>query len=169
MSNQRFKLPANLARTAGATGKSGNSGTDALELARERTRQAEIKRDTAFSADRTQVLSQGIGLLRDLMGVLQSAIELGKTVTEWNGRVRAAQEAVNLAQKKLEQIRATNAPVHRQLDQVDLVLNECLKVFGKLEAVMDPSLIADDNQREIRATMEVYMGRMVELIQAGKR
>ncbi|MFB8831241.1 hypothetical protein ACE0DR_22495 [Azotobacter sp. CWF10] len=128
-----------------------------------------MKRDTAFSGDRAQVLTEGIGLLRDLVGVLQSAVDLNKTATEWNGRVRKAEEEVKLAQKKLEQIQAESAPLHRQLDNLDLMLGPIMNAFNKLEAVMDPTLIDNGHQREIRAGMEFYMARMVELVQSGKR
>ncbi|MNJ77887.1 hypothetical protein D3C77_754940 [compost metagenome] len=55
------------------------------------------------------------------------------------------------------------------MNQVDDVLKPLLRVFEKLEAVMDPSLINDDHQREVRASMEVLVGRLVELVQPGKR
>jgi hypothetical protein len=76
---------------------------------------------------------------------------------------------VQQAQKELEKIQAQNAPELQRLSQVDDVLKPLLRVFEKLEAVMDPSLINDDHQREVRASMEVLVGRLVELVQPGKR
>ena len=96
MSNERFKLPPSLAKPS-----AGSKSSDALDLAKEKTLQEQIKRETAFSGDRAQVLTEGIGLLRDLVGVLQSAVELKKTSTEWkrsaegSGRPRKSQSAAS--------------------------------------------------------------------------
>lgn len=170
MSNNRFKLPESLTKSKTTEiSQSGKTSSDALDLAKERTLQEQLKRDTAFSGNRAQVLTEGIGLLRDLVGVLQSAVDVKKTATEWNGRVRKAEEEVKLAQKRLEQIQAENEPLHRQLDNIDLILGPVMSAFNKLESIMDPSLIDNDHQREVRASMEFYMARVVELVLAGKR
>ncbi|NVZ71532.1 MULTISPECIES: hypothetical protein [Pseudomonas] len=164
MSNERFKLPPSLAKPS-----AGSKSSDALDLAKEKTLQEQIKRETAFSGDRAQVLTEGIGLLRDLVGVLQSAVELKKTSTEWKQRVKLAEKEVQKAQADLEKVKAQQAPELQRLNQVDGVLTPVLKAFEKLEAVMDPSLIDDDHQRQIRASIEVMVGRMVDLVQPGKR
>lgn len=164
MSNERFKLPASLAKPS-----AGSKSNDALDLAKERTLQEQVKRETAFSGDRAQVLTEGIGLLRDLVGVLQSAVDLKKTSAEWKQRVKLAGIEVQKAQADLEKVKAQQAPELQRLNQVDSVLTPVLKAFEKLEAVMDPSLIDDDHQRQIRASIEIMVGRMVDLVQPGKR
>ena len=164
MSNERFKLPVSLAQP-----NTGSKSNDALDLAKERTLQEQIKREAAFSGDRAQVLTEGIGLLRDLVGVLQSAVDLKKTSAEWKQRVKLAGIEVQKAQTDLEKVKAQQAPELQRLSQVDSVLTPVLKAFEKLEAVMDPSLIDDDHQRQIRASIEIMVGRMVDLVQPGKR
>jgi len=128
-----------------------------------KTLRTRLETQSKVEVAKLQVAKEAIAATKSFFEVLKSYNELQATRAEWEGRVTAAETAVQKAQVDLETAQENNKPKMGELEQSLEAQTRLLSLFDEVMKEVTDADLSDDVRKEARQYLLQLSDRIVQL------
>ncbi len=156
MSDDKLKLPTTLPVSTPEL-------SDAVQTEVLKTQRASIDAGAKVEVARLQVAKEAITATKAFFEVLKSHNELEATRAEWEGRVTAAETAVQQATVELDTVREKNQPRMEELRQAKEAQDRLLELFDDVMSELKAASLGDESKAKSREYLLQLSDMLVKL------